>query len=392
MGGSSPLLLSNRTQTSDNLITSPPATRKKRKTPLSWLNQASFKQPGCCHPARSLTAVGWVTRGDTLQSSLTDILNRCRAAIVGAPSTATTSALPATVRPVDPPPPTVRVSKAAPAPAPRPRPACASLDALTADHALAAGPARLLALLHETATSTATARGYRVAPSQVTIHQPQELLARACGVHYTTVWRWTHTLEQAGLVDARPHYTTSNGTTRIDGTLFAVSLQVGHRAHLTHDDLSHQWRDLDADRAAGRTAWSVLQGSDQRDVDKWKLLLREWAVTPGTTTLPVVSSDPCNGPQTVQDVAYMLPLLATAHPDKRPALVGLMASTLAHALNDRHSRRYWCKVIWSAWTADIEGRHGLQHLAAQLARLQADLHEWPGLRSPGALLASRLAT
>lgn len=88
----------------------------------------------------------------------------------------------------------------------------------------------------------------------------------------------------------------------------------------------------------------------------------------------------------------MLPLLATAHPDKRPALVGLMASTLAHALNDQHSRRYWCKVIWSAWTADIEGRHGLQHLAAQLARLQADLHEWPGLRSPGALLASRLAT
>ncbi|WP_191242386.1 hypothetical protein [Deinococcus ficus] len=249
----------------------------------------------------------------------------------------------------------------------------------------------MLELLHQVALEAVARRGYRVAPSQATVHQPQELLAAALGVHVVTVWRWTGTLKAAGYLDARAHFTTSKGATRTDGTLYAVTLQAGHRAHLTHDDLSHQWRDLDADRAAGRTAWAVLQGSDQRPETEWKILLSRWAVEPGCTSPPVTSSDPCNGPATVQDVAYMLPLLATAHPDKRPALVGVMASTLAHALRDPHSRRWYCRLIWSAWKDETEGRNGLQQLAAQLARLQADLIEWPALRSPGALLASRLA-
>ena len=86
----------------------------------------------------------------------------------------------------------------------------------------------------------------------------------------------------------------------------------------------------------------------------------------------------------------MLPMLATAHPSKRPGLVGLMASTLAHALNDAHSRRWYCRTIWNAWTDELEGRAGLQVLASMLARLDADRTEWPDLRRPGALLASRL--
>lgn len=152
-----------------------------------------------------------------------------------------------------------------------------------------------------------------------------------------------------------------------------------------------EWRDLDGDRAAGRTAWKILTGSDpDRSPESWRAALQAWAVTPGSTSTLPLFSDPVNSPATVQDVAYMLPMLATAHPSKRPALVGLMASTLASALNDIHSRRYWCKAIWNAWRAELEGRAGLQVLAAQVARLSADLKEWPDLRKPGALLASRL--
>ncbi len=43
------------------------------------------------------------------------------------------------------------------------------------------GPRRLLELLHQVAVSTVTARTYSVVPSQVTIHQPQELIACALG-------------------------------------------------------------------------------------------------------------------------------------------------------------------------------------------------------------------
>jgi hypothetical protein len=245
-------------------------------------------------------------------------------------------------------------------------------------------------LLHQVAVSTVTARAYPVAPSQVTIHQPQELMARALGCHVVTVWRWTQDLAALGLVAARAHFTTSKGGTRADGTLYAVTLKVGHRAHLAHDDLAHEYRDLDGDRAAGRTAWKALQGSDQRDRGAWFQMLQNWAVAPGSVDDPSLLSDHCRPPGTLQDAAHALPLVATAHPDKRPALVGMIASTLARALDDQHSRRWYCRIIWNAWSAEVEGRAGLQVLAAQLARLDADRREWAGLKRPGALLASRL--
>jgi hypothetical protein len=316
-------------------------------------------------------------------------INRARAAIHGIQGTTSTPA-PITARPIEPPIPIIRLSSPAPAPAAPLRPPCAPLGTLADLDQLHPGPRRLLELLHDVAVSAMAARAYPVVPSQVTIHQPQELIARALGCHLVTVWRWAQELVTAGLIAARGHYTSSKGSTRIDGTLYAVSLQAGHLAHLTHDDLVHEYRDLDADRAAGRTAWKALQGSDPRDRGAWFQMLQNWAVTPGSISDSPLISDHCRVPDTLQDAAYALPLLASAHPSKRPGLVGMLASTIAHALRDQHSRRFWCKVIWNAWTDEIEGRAGLQVLAAQLARLDADRREWTNLRRPSALLVSRL--
>ena len=320
---------------------------------------------------------------------LTEALNRTRAAILGLQ--VASNDLSVTICPTEPPAPLVRVVQSTPVPVAPSRPSCAPLDTLTALCTLKAGPRRLLELLHQVAVSTVTARAYPVVPSQVTIHQPQELIAAALGCHVVTVWRWTNALITAGLLDARPHFTTSQGVTRTDGMLYAVALKPRHVAHLPHDDLKHSWRDLDGDRAAGRTAWNELQGSNsEKAPEAWKAVLTAWAVTPGLTSTTPLCSDPCNSPATVQDVSFMLPMLATAHPSKRPGLVGLMASTLAHALDDTHSRRWYCRTIWNAWTDELEGRAGLQVLASMLARLDADRSEWADLRRPGALLASRL--
>lgn len=297
--------------------------------------------------------------------------------------------MPPTRKPTQPPAPLVHPGPPRRPPPPS-RPACASLEALTAHHALAPGPRRLHQLLHQLGQDTVAARAYRVTPSQVTLHSAQELVAAALGVHVVTIWRWSRPLIEAGLIAARPHYTTSKGSTRADGTLYCVALQVGHVAHLAYDDLAHEWRDLDADRKAGRTAWKVLQGSDRRDIAEWKILLQRWAVTPGHTDSPLSSSDPCTAPRTLQDVAYTLPLVIEAHPDKRAALVGILASQIAHLLHDQHSRRWYCSLIWTAYRAELEGRPGLQLLAAQLLRLASDLREHPGLRTPGSWLAARL--
>lgn len=294
-----------------------------------------------------------------------------------------------TARPTTPPP--ARVLATRPGPAP--------LQEVAPLGTLKAGPRRLLEILHALALDVLQVRGHRVTPSQLVLHQSQELLAAALGVHRVTVWRWTCTLQDAGLLDARPHMATTThrgaAVTRTDGTLYALPLQPGHRPRLRYDDLKHQYRDLDADRKAGNTAFSALQQSPTPEGGGWFERLRTWAVAPGKIhPNPLGSSDCCtpgaDGLRSVQDVAYALPLVAEAHPTRRAALVGTLAASLARALDDQHSRRYWCGVIWRAWNAEVEGRAGLQVLAAQLARLHADRREWPDLRNPAALLAARL--
>lgn len=278
------------------------------------------------------------------------------------------------------------------------------------------GAGRLARLFDQIARYVLKARGYRVTPSQIVFHLSQELLAKALQVDVRTVRRWTDQLKALGYCDRRPHYSnmTQDGqtVTAVDGMLYAVRLRGGHRAHLVYDDLAHHWRDLDADRKAGRTAWAILkaaqkeEGKARQDGQKnmpgstspteggaWVQVLKDWAVTPGTTNLPLEIDPgifPSAEPKTMQDVVYALPLVLDAHPTKRAALIGMLGAALARQLHDQHSRRWYCRLIWDAYAASMEGRAGLQQLAAQLARLDTDRREWGGLRNPAALLVARL--
>jgi hypothetical protein len=258
--------------------------------------------------------------------------------------------------------------------------------------AVKAGPRRLLTLLHSLAGHVIGAKGYAARPSQVTFHQSQELLSKALGVTTKTVQRWTRELEAFGHLATRAHYGGSKQAARIDGLVVAVSLKAGHRAHLHHEDIAHQWRDLEADRKAGRTAWAALKAmseSVQRESTEWLRLLQNWAVRGSFTQAPLFT-DSDIGPNTVRDVVYTLPLLADLPPCDRPALVSACAAALAHGLNDEHSRRWYARVIWNAVEAEQGGIPSLQPLAALLTRLEADMSEWAGLRRPAALLNARL--
>lgn len=268
-------------------------------------------------------------------------------------------------------------------------------------------------------------------PPQMVLHLPNEMMAAQVEKNVSTLRLWTPILEALGYIDARPHYTTM--TTRdgqripvIDGTLYAIRLQPGHKAKLTYQDLNAQYRNLDEDRQAGRTAWKVVQRAEQ--LAEWEAAkarnangvpdeeknmrgstahpmkaqylkdqLKAWAVTPGQVQDPLFA-DPRifsaeeleEAVKTVQDVIYLLPTVAESDANKRAALVGILGTALAHALEDDHSQRWYCKAIWKAWNAEVEGRGGLQVLAAQLARLDVDRHEWGGLKRPAALLNARL--
>jgi len=60
---------------------------------------------------------------------------------------------------------------------------------------------------------------------------------------------------------------------------------------------------------------------------------------------------------------------------------------MARAFNDRHSRRFYCGVLWKAVRS---GSYGIGQLQAILSRLGVDRQEWPGLRRLAALFNSRL--
>ncbi len=314
------------------------------------------------------------------------------------------------------------------------------LDALRPERGKGArteGAAVWVHLLHFLAHHALTVRPdlYRRAdgslPPQMVLHLPNEMMAAQVDKNVSTLRLWTPILEEMGYIDARPHYTTmttSDGRRIpvIDGTLYAIRLQPGHKAKLTYQDLSAQYRNLDEDRQAGRTAYRVVQRAEklgQQELEKTENAncvldgeknmrgstaspmkaqylreqLKAWAVTPGQVQDPlfadprIFSSDELEeAVRTVQDVIYLLPAVAESEANKRAALIGILGTALAHALDDDHSQRWYCKAIWNAWNAEVEGRGGLQVLAAQLARLDVDRHEWGSLKRPAALLNARL--
>lgn len=293
------------------------------------------------------------------------------------------------------------------------------------------GALRLWRLLHLIAVYTAEQRGQRPSAMQAVYHSTVEVLAATLRVCTRTVTRWTAELVRAGVIQARPQYGSDRDSagqvvTRITGTVYAVALQPDHIPRLTYADLHHRYRNLTADREAGRTAYSYAKRIDALyDAEKfmsestdtrqgevggkagdanpsqaWERavgVLGAWAVTPGggeTYLDPRYSVDSDifqQGEKTpIQTVIYNLPLIAAeADSGRRRVLVHQAAGSIAHALNDSHSLAFYAGLIWQALK---RGWSGLELLAAALTRFEVDRREWGhAMRRPAALLTSRIA-
>ncbi|WP_345458077.1 hypothetical protein [Deinococcus aluminii] len=253
-------------------------------------------------------------------------------------------------------------------------------------------------VLHRLALDVARARAYRLLPDVVTLHVPALMVAALTGYTDRHLRNLTRELERAGLLDAGGHASRVGLRSLYDGTIWAVKVKPGGVApRIRPDEWKHDWRpmfaaDVEGKRGAARVI-SELRAAEASEEEFYRATLRV-AVAPDAAFSPVASSSEMPGaaaePRTVREVVYRLGELVNAHPSRRPELVGRMASALAYALSDLHSRRWYCRLLWDAWTGHVEGRGTLQALAAALSRLDADRREWEGLRNPGAVLAARL--
>ncbi len=255
------------------------------------------------------------------------------------------------------------------------------------------GPLTLYRALHTVALEAACERGYEGAPSAVTFFCPLEVVARACGVHRVTVWRWAEVLKSRGLIDARPLKGTLRGETRNSGTIWQVRLHPGRgrAARLTYEELRHPWRDLDGDVKRRRTAHRQLRAA-RATVKRTPLegvefsLIRIWAVKPKPQLEPV-TLDSCTRARVSLEAVLDVP-----HADKeqRNSMVDLAAEALSQALGDAGGRNFYRLLLWQLLRA--HDRHQGDHFHAvylMAVRARVDVRE-AFARKGGALFTSRV--
>jgi hypothetical protein len=236
-------------------------------------------------------------------------------------------------------------------------------------------------------------RGH-VAAGQITIHQGAELLAEVMGISDASLYRYLPLLREVGLIDYRGNKSSATvegeSCTRADGTLIAVSLRPETWAKLSVHDFG-TYRDLDADREAGRTAYRYrqqLRQSLKTPTGQWSLKpLVIWALAPGhfhSLPLDVTLSLPTLALETILDVPGVDFM-------ERCKAVELAAGAVAANLADGQSHRFWCDVLWRLLRLHDQGRaegsFGVVYNVVK--RCVIDRREGFA-RRPGALAQSRL--
>lgn len=188
---------------------------------------------------------------------------------------------------------------------------------------------RIYATLHQVALEVAAKRGYSPKVSSVTYHLPTELLAFELGMSRTTLWTHLKSLKAAGLVDQRGHTTTANNRRIKDGSVWSIKLRPlrGKAARLSYEDLSHPWRDLEADILSGSTVynWTAEQSLPQKNKQGRRQVLVAWAVFPGKLQAPLdmtVQPAPAVGIEALLDVPW-------APRGERNTMVDLAARAIA---------------------------------------------------------------
>lgn len=265
----------------------------------------------------------------------------------------------------------------------------ASCEAVSLSAGLSAGAARLFALLHAVAVRLAASRGYSSAVSQVVYSLPQSVVAAGLGYTDRHVRRLTAELEAAGLLAASPYASRVAGRSMWATVVWAVKLSTTRTApRIRADDWAHCWRDLAGDIKRKNTVLGKMSELVKMPkVDMWGQLHR-MAVTGVFSISPVTDSFSSDiHISAVSDAVSSLSLLADSPPSERRDLIHQLAGWLSEGLNDSHSFRWWCGLLWrccGSWEQ-------IGALQAQLSRLLADLVEWDGVRSPGAWFAARVA-
>ncbi len=258
---------------------------------------------------------------------------------------------------------------------------------------LSSAALKLYTALVAVAVETAKSRDHAPNTTEVVLHVPLEQVAKAVGLHRTTVWRNLPELQHLGLVDYRPHKASCRGETRNSGCVWRIRLTPdrGSKARVTRLDMKHLWRDLDGDVRRGKTSYRSLKENVQhtrdfplKGFDLQRLL--SWTLAPKLTKSPL--KPVCC---TSRQAALETLLDVTAAPkNERNKMVELAAQALAQALADQNSVSWYQKLLWQLLRRfDATGDDYTYQVYLMAQRAKTDNLEGFSRRA-GALFCSRL--
>lgn len=280
------------------------------------------------------------------------------------------------------------------APTPRILATFADASAFVQGVQLSRGAVKVWETLYRLAVDVARFRQYVATPDSVTFHLPAVTLAGAAGYARSHLYRLVDELTRAGLIDGGGHAQNVMGRSLYDGCLWAVKTRPeAEPPRIRAEAWRHEWRPGFTADVRGKTGATEemrqLQAQEAEPELKYQAAKHRAAV-PDTVFSPAISS--CLMPERVglDTVSDALCGLMAVHVRHRARRVGQLASGMCAALGEPERRKYWCRVIWEALRDSVEGRAGLQGLAAQVSRLAADLAEGAPWRNAGAILAARL--
>jgi hypothetical protein len=233
------------------------------------------------------------------------------------------------------------------------------------------------------------ARGYSERVTEIHFFCPAELVAMSVGIHPSTLYRRLPALREAGLADCRGHYTTHNGVTRSDGSVWAVrvSPNKGCKAKVPFDYLRKQYRCLGQDIESGRTAWKLVRESKPREKQSRFNLshILRFALSDKPNN-PVISDSRAGQRFDLETVLDLASAPKLEHAD----MLLKAAKSVCVALKDNHSERFWYGVLKGLLRLRDSGKGDwFYSLYLLVARCRADVNENMA-RSGGALAVSRL--
>ena len=292
---------------------------------------------------------------------------------------------------------------------------------------------KLFSLLHDAALTIANHRGYRGVASgalcSLTLFCPKEVVARALELDPRTIYRAAKLLKEKNLLDNRPIKSTLKGEKRNAGMLWKVKLNpIGeNRVKLNAEELSHQWRDMDADAKQCRYAMyrkdlELEEGKPQGTLQSEEAIassssnaqtfepvsdiyrtintlsakdkVLEWALPPLTNEINSLSISDIPKSASAASLTTILDVDAAPFNDfeARQQAVNIAAQSLSLILGDTHSLNYWRNLLWQLLRCnDLSQGNYFFELYEQARTVEYD-GKSEAMKRPAAVLISRLKT